>query len=93
MGEMMRLGLSVVNLERTLGTAGPEGKQPTVLADGQHGQQPMTEAAARGQKWGWRERGSKRRRAGSTGSTAGRMPAATGAGLAGRFELFRFIGP
>jgi len=53
----------------------------------------MTEAAARGQKWGWWERGSKRRRAGSTGSTAGRMPAATGAGLAGRFELFRFIGP
>ena len=26
MGEMMRLGLSVVNLERTLGTAGSEGK-------------------------------------------------------------------
>ena len=52
-------------------------QQPTVLADGHHAQQPMTEVEASRQEGSCCEGGSKCRRAGSAGSTAGRMPAAT----------------
>ena len=48
------------------------GKHPTVLADGHHAQHPMTEEEACRREGSWCEGVSKRRWAGSTGSTAGR---------------------
>ena len=65
---------------------GQKGLWENIQHPTRNAQHPMTEEVARGQKGSWCVCVSKRRRAGSAGSTAGRMPAATTGGCAATMD-------